>query len=82
MGRILVTLILLSKVDESFECDDGEVVKEISSVEFGMEGDPSDVPFDMGVEFGLMVHIPLSQSNPDVLRRMTLDAMSIEHRLN
>jgi hypothetical protein len=67
---------LLSKVNKSFNGDDGKVVKKISSIEFRMDGNPRNIFLHMRIEFCLMVHIPLSQTNSKVFGSVSFDAMA------
>ena len=51
------------KVQEAVQLDDGNVVVEISRIEIRMDGDGQDIKLNVGVEFAVIVHIPLSQTD-------------------
>ena len=51
-------------VDISFESDQRDIVVEISRVEFVMDENVRGIKFGVSVEFGVVVHIPFSQTDP------------------
>ena len=59
------TLHLLSGVvDVSVEPDDGDVIVEVTRVELLVEEDVGGVVLHVGVELGIVVHVPLAESDP------------------
>ncbi len=61
--RHLNLSILVTKVDNPFKLDDGNVIVEITRIVFRMDNNRDDVSFDMRIEFRLSVDIPLAQTN-------------------
>jgi len=50
-------------VDVPIDPDEGNVVEEVAGVVLFVDEDVDDVKLDMGVELGVVVHIPFSNSN-------------------
>lgn len=60
--------ILVSEIDNSFEFDESDIVVEIARIVLGVNEDGDDVFFNVRIELGLAVDIPLAQSDAEIAR--------------
>lgn len=51
-------------VDVAVDPDEGDVVEEVARVVLVMDEDVDDVELDVGVELGVVVHVPFTSSDP------------------
>ena len=63
MKFINKSFVLSGVVDVSVEANDGDVVVEVSRVELLVEEDVGGVVLHVRVELGVVVHVPLAESD-------------------
>ena len=61
---------LLIEIDESCQSDESDVVVEIPRVELLVAEDVAGVELNVGVELGVVVHVPLAEANPEHRNRI------------
>ena len=63
-GPPVLPYVLSGVVDVSVEPDDGDVVVEVARVELLVQEDVGGVVLHVGVELGIVVDVPLAESDP------------------
>jgi hypothetical protein len=66
---------VLLEVDCLVESENGNIVDEISSVVFRVDQDGDNLSLNVWVKLRLVIHVPFSKTNTEVLGREALDAM-------
>ena len=52
------------EVNIALETNHGNIIEKISGIKFFVDENISCIIFDMGVEFGIIVNVPFSKTNP------------------
>lgn len=63
--------VLVSKVNGSFELDDGNIIVKVAWIVFRMNNDGDYVFLDVRVEFRFAVNIPFTQTDSQVTRSIS-----------
>lgn len=65
----------VDEVDRAVQLQDGQVVVQCSRVIFRMHVDGLNVSFDVREEFNVVIYVPFSQANAQIISRVGLDTM-------
>ena len=60
------------EVDEAVQLEDRDVVVEVAGGVLRVDLDRQHVQLQVGVELRVVVHVPLTQSNPQLLRSINI----------
>jgi len=67
---------VLGIIHVAIQPDHGNVIVQVATGEIGVQEDILSVELDMSVEFGIVVDIPLPESDPKIFWSVALDAVS------
>ena len=60
---------ITSKINIAFETDHGKIIVKISRIEFLVDENISCVKFNMSIKFGIVIYVPFSKTNSEIIKK-------------